>query len=85
MRNIYFHKDAFDEYNAWAKENPKIFEKIVKLIKETMRTPFEGSGKPEPLKNELKGFWSRRINDEHRLVYEIKTNEIIIISCKYHY
>jgi len=85
MRTISFHKEAFDEYNFWAKENYRIFEKTTKIIIETARNPFEGIGKPEPLKNNLKGFWSRRITDEHRLVYEVKANEIIIISCKYHY
>jgi toxin YoeB len=85
MRIISFHEEAFDEYNTWAKENPKIFERIVRIINETARKPFNGIGKPEPLKSNLKGFWSRKINDEHRLVYEVRQNEIVITSCKYHY
>ncbi len=63
MRVVSFHQEAFDDYNSWAKENPNIFDRIVRIIKETARSPFEGIGKPEPLKNDLKGCWSRRIND----------------------
>jgi len=85
MRTISFHNESFDDYNTWAKENPKVFERIVRIIKETARNPFDGIGKPELLKKNLKGFWSRRINDEHRLVYQVKENEIIIVSCRYHY
>jgi toxin YoeB len=55
------------------------------LIIETSKTPFDGIGKPEPLKNELKGYWSRRLTDEHRLVYKVTDQQIIIVSCKYHY
>lgn len=61
------------------------FKKIGELLKEIQRTPFVGKGKPEPLKHELKGYWSRRITDEHRLVYEVTNDLIVIISCKYHY
>ncbi|MFA6570140.1 MAG: Txe/YoeB family addiction module toxin [Bacteroidota bacterium] len=85
MRTISFHPKAFEEFNIWAKEKPNIYDRIVRIITETARQPFEGIGKPEPLKNKLKGFWSRKINDEHRLVYEVRTNELVIISCKYHY
>jgi toxin YoeB len=85
MRTISFHPKAFDEFTEWAKVKPNIYDRIVRIITETARQPFEGIGKPEPLKNNLKGFWSRKINDEHRLVYEVRTNEIVIISCKYHY
>lgn len=85
MRIVSFHQEAFDDYNNWAKENPNIFDRIVRIIKETTRRPFDGIGKPEPLKNNLRGCWSRKINDEHRLVYEVKENEIIIVSCKFHY
>ncbi len=62
-----------------------MFIKIQKLIKDTIRNPFEGIGKPEPLKNNLQGYWAKRITDEHRLVYKIEENQLIIISCKYHY
>ncbi len=85
MRKISFHKDSFDEFLFWRTSNQAIFDKILTLIQSTARNPFEGIGKPEPLKNELQGFWSRRINKEHRLVYQVKDNEIVIISCRYHY
>lgn len=82
---ISFVPRSWDEYNAWQKDDNKVFSKIQKLIKETLRDPFGGIGKPEPLKNNLKGYWSKRITDEHRFVYKIEENQLIIISCKYHY
>lgn len=85
MRNVSFHREAFEHYGNWAKTNKKIFERLHKLIIETARNPFDGTGKPEPLKGDLKGYWSRRINDEHRLVYKVADEQIIIVSCKYHY
>ena len=85
MRLIAFHQTAFDDYNEWAKTDKKLFERIRRLISETAQTPFDGIGKPEPLKHELKGYWSRRITDEHRLVYKATDEQLIIISCKYHY
>jgi toxin YoeB len=85
MRRIAFHKDAWEDFSSWASENPKLFQRLVRLISETAKDPFSGIGKPEPLKHELKGFWSRRITDEHRLVYKVTEEEILIASCKYHY
>lgn len=85
MRNIVFDRKAFQQFNQWATENKKIYGKIVELIDETLRQPFSGIGKPEPLKHSLKGYWSRRITNEHRLVYRVTETEIIIISCKFHY
>jgi toxin YoeB len=85
MRNIAFDKRSFDEFTNWATEDKKIYAKIISLINDIQRTPFSGLGKPEPLKHELKGWWSRRITDEHRLVYKITETEIIIASCKFHY
>lgn len=85
MRRIIFEPEAFEQYSEWPKENRKIFDKISKLIEETARQPFKGSGKPEPLKHSLKGYWSRRITDEHRLIYLVSEDAICIISCKYHY
>ena len=75
------------DFNEWATTNKKIHKRIINLIKDIMRSPFSGIGKPEPLKHELKDYWSRRITDEHRLVYKVTDTdeEIIIISCKYHY
>ena len=85
MRNIVFEPQAFQDFNSWAKEDKKVYGKIVGLIDDILRNPFGGIGKPEPLKYELKGCWSRRITDEHRLVYRINEDAVTIISCKFHY
>jgi toxin YoeB len=85
VRLIAFHQTAFDDFSEWAKTDKKLFERPRRLISETAQSPFEGIGKPEPLKHELKGYWSRRLTDEHRLVYKVTDEQIIIISCKYHY
>ena len=82
---ITFSKNAWDDYVSWQTEDKKILKKVNELIKDILRTPFEGKGKPEPLKYDLAGFWSRRINQEHRLVYQVRKNEILIYACKYHY
>jgi toxin YoeB len=82
---ISFEKSAFSEYCQWAQEDKKTFNKINTLITEILRDPFRGTGKPEPLKGNLSGCWSRRIIQEHRLVYKIFSEQVIIISCKYHY
>jgi toxin YoeB len=82
---IIFESSAFDDFTNWATEDKKLYAKIVRLIKDIQRSPFTGIGKPEPLRHELKGYWSRRIDIEHRLVYKVTGEAIIIISCKYHY
>ncbi|MUL37789.1 Txe/YoeB family addiction module toxin [Gloeocapsopsis dulcis] len=84
-RKIVFEASAFEDFTEWAKLDKKIHRKIVELIKDIDRSPFLGLGKPELLKYELSGFWSRRINDEHRLVYKVTDTKVLIISCKYHY
>lgn len=85
MRIVAFHQSAFEQYNEWAMVDKKIFERVRRLIIESAKSPFAGIGKPEPLKANLKGYWSRRITDEHRLVYKVTDQQIIIASCKYHY
>ena len=82
---ISFSKNAWEDYTSWLTEDKKMLRKINELIKEIQRTPFEGRGKPELLKYELSGFWSRRIDREHRLVYQVSGKETLIYSCKYHY
>jgi toxin YoeB len=82
---IIFTKRSWDDYTSWQSEDRKVLKKINLLIKDISRTPFEGLGSPEPLKFDLSGFWSRRINKEHRLVYKYKNNEILIYSCRFHY
>lgn len=82
---IIFSQNAWEEYVSWQATDKQILRKINELIKEIQRTPFEGKGKPEPLKFELSGFWSRRIDREHRLIYQIRESNILIVGCKYHY
>ena len=82
---IIFSKNAWEDYISWQPEDKSMLKKINELIKDIQRTPFEGKGKPEPLKCELAGFWSRRIDREHRLVYQIINNDVYIVMCKYHY
>jgi len=82
---IVFSKNAWEDYVSWQKDDKRILRKINELIKDIQRSPFEGLGKPEPLRYDLSGFWSRRIDLEHRLVYQFKDNEILIYSCRYHY
>ncbi len=82
---IIFSKNSWEDYISWQNEDKKILKKINELIKDIQRTPFEGKGKPEPLKYDLAGFWSRRIDREHRLVYQFEKNTIFIYSCRFHY
>jgi len=82
---IIFTKNSWEDYTSWVKEDKKMLRKINELIKDIERNPFEGKGKPEPLKYDLSGFWSRRIDREHRLVYRFENKEILIYSCRYHY
>nr|VFK43727.1 MAG: toxin YoeB [Candidatus Kentron sp. TC]VFK51273.1 MAG: toxin YoeB [Candidatus Kentron sp. TC] len=82
---IVFEKRAFDDFTEWAAVNKKIHRRIVNLITDALRQPNAGIGKPEPLKHELQGYWSRRITDEHRLVYKWEGDMFVIIACKYHY
>jgi toxin YoeB len=82
---ISFESNAFDDFNQWAIVDKKRHKRIITLIKDISRNPTEGLGKPEALKHELQGYWSRHIDDEHRLVYKIENEAVIIISCKYHY
>jgi toxin YoeB len=84
--NITFTPKAFEAYQEWAVMDKQKFKKINDLIQSIDRTPYEGIGKPEPLKHQLRGCWSRQISDEHRLVYQVVSEtEIIILQCKYHY
>lgn len=85
MKDIQFTPTAFEQYNQWLIDNKAIYNRINKLIIETAKTPFTGTGKPEALKFDLKGYWSRRITDEHRLVYRVAEDYIKIVACKLHY
>jgi len=83
--NLLFSPQAWDDYLHWQQADKKIVKKIHDLIKETMRNPYEGIGKPEPLKHAFAGFWSRRINSEHRMVYRIDGRTLEIAQLRYHY
>ncbi len=84
MRYI-FVDESWEDYLYWQKTNTKYVRKINDLLKDISRTPFTGLGKPEPLKHKYKGFWSRRIDNEHRLIYAVRNNEILIAKCRFHY
>ena len=79
MRDILFTPAAFDQYNEWQKSNKTIYERLNKIIRESARTPFEGTGKPEALKHDMKGYWSCLITDEHRLVYTVENDYIKLL------
>jgi toxin YoeB len=81
---IKFDEAAWEDYLYWQSQDRKILKRINALLKDIQRSPFEGIGKPEPLRHSLSGFWSRHITDEHRLVYQI-SDCIVIASCRYHY
>ena len=80
-----FVDESWEDYLYWQKVDKKLLSKINDLLKEISRTPFHGLGKPEPLKFKYKGYWSRRINDEHRLIYKVQDDEILIVKCRFHY
>lgn len=82
---ISFQDDGWSDYIYWQQNDKKILKRINTLVKEIARDPFSGIGKPEPLKHSLSGYWSRRINDEHRIVYTVRDKQLIIIQCKHHY
>lgn len=84
-RSLSFDKDGFDDLMYWIKKDRRKAEKIGKLLEEIRRDPFTGKGKPELLKHDYSGFWSRRIDKEHRIVYSADDVNIYIISCRYHY
>ena len=82
---LIFSEDDWEDYLYWQKFDKKILERINKLIQEIVRTPYEGIGKPEQLKHALSGFWSRRITEEHRIVYAIKDDSVLIAQLRFHY
>jgi toxin YoeB len=85
MRRTKFTDEAWDDYVYWQGQDKKTLKRINQLIEAAKRTPFEGIGKPEPLKESLSGYWSRRIDETNRLVYAVDDSDITIISCRYHY
>jgi len=85
VKQVAFEGTAFFDFTSWAQNDKKIYKRIIVLIKDIDRNSFSGLGKPESLKYKFSGYWSRRITDEHRLVYKVNETSIIIASCKYHY
>ena len=85
MKTTFANEESFNDYNEWTIGDKKTARKIMILIKDIKRTPYSGLGKPEPLKHELSGYWSREISKEHMLVYRVDGETIEILSCKYHY
>ncbi len=85
MRKLKWDYDAWEDYLYWQKHDKNVLKKINSIIRDIQRTPFNGIGKPEALKGNLSGSWSRRINDEHRIVYIVENDDILIIACKGHY
>ena len=83
--NLTWTDESWEDYVYWQQIDKKVLKKINISIKDIKREPFGGIGKPEPLKHELAGYWSRRITDEHRLVYEVTDYTVIVISCRFHY
>jgi toxin YoeB len=82
---ILFSSQAWDDYLYWQRTDRKTLKRINDLIREIMRSPFSGMGKPEPLRHALAGYWSRRIDDEHRLVYKVAGDAVVIVQARYHY
>ena len=80
-----FDQNGWQDYLFWQKEDKQMVKKINKLIKEILRAPYSGLGKPEALKGDLSGFWSRRISQEHRLVYAVFDDHVVVAQCRYHY
>ncbi len=83
--DLLFVEDAWEDYLYWAKVDKTMVKKIDELIKASMKEPFQGIGKPEPLKFDMAGCWSRRIDQEHRLVYKVEDKKLIVMQCRYHY
>jgi toxin YoeB len=83
--NLVFSREAWEEYLVWQREDPRMMKRINQLIKEIIRDSYHGIGKPEPLKHALQGYWSRRINAEHRIVYRVVKGDLWIAQLRYHY
>ena len=82
---LIFAEEAWEDYLYWLQQDRRMVERINKLIRETQRQPFAGMGKPEPLKHAVSGFWSRRITDEHRMVYRVESDALMIAQLRFHY
>jgi toxin YoeB len=84
-RRLTFTPDGWEDYLYWQSQDKKTLKRINQLVRDILREPFDGIGKPEPLRENLAGYWSRRVDDTHRLVYAVEAHAILIIACRYHY
>ncbi|MBC8034228.1 MAG: Txe/YoeB family addiction module toxin [Chitinophagaceae bacterium] len=82
---LVFQSNGWEDYLYWQQQDKKVLQRANELIKDTMRSSFKGIGKPEPLKGDLSGYWSRRITDEHRLIYTVRDKRLHILQCRFHY
>jgi toxin YoeB len=82
---LIFSEQAWEDYLYWQRTDRKVLEKVNTLIREIQREPFSGIGKPEPLKHAFAGYWSRRLNDEHRIIYKVRDDSLLIAQLRYHY
>ena len=82
---LFFSEHAWEDCQYWVETDRRVLKRINRLIQEIVREPFSGAGKPEPLKHGLSGYWSRRINDEHRIVYRMSEDAVLIAQLRYHY
>jgi toxin YoeB len=82
---VVFSKQGWEDYLHWQASDPRLLQRLNGLIRECARTPFQGTGKPEPLRGDLAGWWSRRLTQEHRLVYRMEGDDLLIAQCRYHY
>ena len=85
MKRILFEATAKEQFDYWEKTNKKTFQKILSLLDETRKNPSKGTGKPEPLKHQFRGYWSRRIDSANRLVYKVTDDAVIVVACRFHY
>ena len=85
MRQLVFHAKGWEDFAYWAQNDRPLTKRLLRLINETLRDPFEGVGKPEPLKHSMPGAWSRRITEEHRLVYLVDSDDLVVLQARYHY
>lgn len=85
MRRLVFHAQGWEDFTYWLQNDRATTKRLLRLIAEVLRNPFEGIGKPEPLKHSMPGAWSRRVTDEHRLVYLVTDKDIVILQTRYHY
>jgi toxin YoeB len=82
---VVWTQDAWEDYQYWQRQDKRMLKRINLLIQDTMRSPFDGIGKPEPLRENLSGFWSRRIDETNRLIYAVDNDDLVVIACRYHY